>query len=133
MADELGPYRLHRTINVGSIGEVFLAERTGDTVAGQPREAVVVKRLHRELARLPEHVELFREEGRLAQHFSHPNLVKAFDAGATERDHYIAMELVRGPNLLQLRARERPSVAQVLAIVIDVATGLDHVHRDGLV
>src|SRR5690349_3432246 len=62
MAEELGSYRLHRTINVGSIGEVFLAERIGDTAIGRPREPVVVKRLHRELARLPEHVELFREE-----------------------------------------------------------------------
>jgi eukaryotic-like serine/threonine-protein kinase len=131
MMEEFGDYRLHRTINVGSIGEVFLAERLEDTAVGRPREPIVIKRLHRELARLPEHVELFREEGRLAQHFSHPNLVKAFDAGDVGRDHYIAMELVRGPNLLQLRGLERPTVARVVDIVIDIATGLDQVHQAG--
>jgi eukaryotic-like serine/threonine-protein kinase len=133
MAEEFGSYRLHRTIAAGSFSEVFLAERADDTAAGRPRVPLVIKRLHRELARMPEHVELFREEGRLAQRFDHPNLVHAFDAGQVGGDHYIAMELVRGPNLLQLRDLEWPTLPRVLAIVADVAAALDHVHQAGLV
>jgi serine/threonine protein kinase len=106
--ERFGSYALEQTINVGSVGEVFLARWLDRAADGDGQ--FVVKRLHRELARRPAHVELFADEGNVAQRFVHPNLVHAFDAGSIERgrgerDHYIAMDLVRGPNLAQLAAR----------------------------
>jgi serine/threonine-protein kinase len=134
MAEDFGTYRLHRLIAAGSFSEVFLAEAYAETPpADGERRPLVIKRLHRELARLPEHVELFREEGRLAQQLEDRHLVHAFEAGQVGDHHYIAMELVQGPNLAQLLALERPPVARALAIVCEVASGLDHVHRSGLV
>jgi eukaryotic-like serine/threonine-protein kinase len=157
MAEPFGPYQLERTINVGSIGEVFLARRTdGSGTAnsgGEPHGPVVIKRLHRELAHRSVHVQLFVEEGRVARRFRHPNLVHAFDAGAVERsarspdrrrgdstgdppagaDHYIAMELVRGPNLAQLVERAPPSPRAALRIAVDLLGGLEHMHTSGVV
>ncbi|HWM86948.1 MAG TPA: serine/threonine-protein kinase [Kofleriaceae bacterium] len=132
MAEPFGPYRLEQTINVGSIGQVFLARRT-DGDGARSEEPMVVKRLHRELARRPAHVQLFLEEGRMARRFRHQNLVHAFDAGTVERDHYIAMELVRGPNLAQLVERGPVSPRMALRIATDLCSGLEHMHRAGVV
>jgi eukaryotic-like serine/threonine-protein kinase len=133
MAEPFGPYRLERTINVGSIGEVFLAR-------ANESEPIVVKRLHRELARRPAHVQLFLEEGRMARRFRHHNLVHAFDAGTVERDsgtverdHYIAMDLVSGPNLAQLMERGPIAPRGALRIAADLLRGLDHLHESGIV
>ena len=145
--ERFGPYRLEQTINVGSIGEVFLAHgpapEDGDG-AGEGQKALVIKRLHRELARRPAHVELFIEEGRVARRFVHPHLVHAFDAGSVERppedgdgaaaDHYIAMELVRGLNLAQLGARTRtPPARAVLKVGVELCAALEHMHQAGVV
>ncbi|HLU68342.1 MAG TPA: protein kinase, partial [Kofleriaceae bacterium] len=134
--ERLGPYRLEQTINVGSIGEVFLAYRDGDP----PGHAVVVKRLHRELARRPEHVALFVQEGVMARRLEHRNLVRALCAGEVAReaegappDHYIAMDLVRGPNLAQLAERGPVPAAAALRIAVDLCAGLAYMHDSGIV
>ena len=137
--EQLGPYQLIRTINVGSVGQVFLARRARDDSGLTTEDGdVVVKRLHRELARQPIHVDLFRSEGTTAQRFEHPNLVHAFDAGEVTRksgevDHYIAMDLVRGPNLAQLSGRGPVPVAVTVRMAIDLCAGLDHMHQAGVV
>jgi len=133
--ERFGSYELEQTINVGSVGEVFLA-RWSDPARATDR-AFVVKRLHRELARRPAHVELFIEEGRMAQRFAHPNLVHAFDAGSIvrggERDYFIAMDLVRGPNLAQLAERGPVPPRAVQRIAADLCAALGHMHADGVV
>jgi eukaryotic-like serine/threonine-protein kinase len=153
--EPFGPYRLERTINVGSIGEVFLAHRSASDGSAEPAKGmrarrrarkraaraesangdvpIVVKRLHRELARRPIHVQLFLEEGRMARRFQHENLVHAFDAGTVERDHYIAMDLVRGPNLAQLMERGPIAPHAALRIAADLLRGLEHLHGNGIV
>ncbi|HEU5059152.1 MAG TPA: serine/threonine-protein kinase [Kofleriaceae bacterium] len=133
--ERFGSYGLEQTINVGSVGEVFLA-RWLDREGGDGQ--FVIKRLHRELARRPAHVELFVEEGKMAQRFAHPNLVRAFDAGSVERgrgerDHYIAMDLVRGPNLAQLSARGPVPARAIRRIARDLCAALAHVHAAGVV
>lgn len=146
MAEPFGPYWLVQAINVGSIGEVFLAHRTDGKPARRSwrrarrtarakgaREPIVVKRLHRELARRPVHVQMFLEEGRMARQLVHDHLVHAFEAGTVERDHYIAMDLVRGPNLAQLAARGPVRTGAALAIAGDLLRGLAHMHEQGVV
>ena len=137
--ERFGSYALEQTINVGSVGEVFLSRWLDRDQGGDAQ--FVVKRLHRELARRPAHVELFVEEGKMAQRFAHPNLVHAFDAGSVERgrgdrgerDHYIAMDLVRGPNLGQLAARGPVPARAVRRVARDLCAALGHMHAAGVV
>ncbi len=137
--ERFGSYALEQTINVGSVGEVFLSRWLDRDKGGDAQ--FVVKRLHRELARRPAHVELFVEEGKMAQRFAHPNLVHAFDAGSIERsrgergerDHYIAMDLVRGPNLGQLAARGPVPARAVRRVARDLCAALGHMHAAGVV
>jgi serine/threonine protein kinase len=132
--ERFGSYALEQTINVGSVGEVFLA-RWLDPAKDDGQ--FVIKRLHRELARRPAHVELFVDEGHMAQRFAHPNLVHAFDAGSIvrggERDYFIAMDLVRGPNLAQLSSRGPVPARAITRIAGDLCAALAHMHAAGVV
>jgi serine/threonine-protein kinase len=123
--ESLGPYRLTRIIGQGAMSSVFLAE----TESGE----VALKRLHPQLSRYPEQVALFAAEARLARQFSHENLVHAFDAGDVGDHHFIAMELVRGPNLAQSLERSRPSPRTTARIIRSLCRGLSAVHRAGIV
>src|SRR5262245_4942890 len=103
------------------MSSVFLAETDNQEVA--------IKRLHPQLSRRPEQVALFAAEAELARQLSHENLVHAFDAGDVGDQHYIAMELVRGPNLAQSLERSRPSPRTAARIVRSLCRGLSAVHK----
>jgi serine/threonine-protein kinase len=66
--------------------------------------------------------------------FDHPNVVKVYDAGQSDGVWYIVLELIQGQDLSSvLRDRRRLPVADVRAIVEDLAAALDAAHRRGLV
>jgi serine/threonine protein kinase len=126
MADVFGGYRLIRSIAVGGVGEVFHAENEMGPCA--------LKRLHRALARDDVARALFEEEGRLARRFEHPHLVRGLDAGGVGDDElYIALELVRGPNLAQAVATRRPTLERAIRVAVDLCAGLARVHTEGWV
>src|SRR5205814_31407 len=65
---------------------------------------------------------------------SHPNIVTVFDAGVSDDNAYIAMELLKGRDLRQLRQEGwRPSPAQAALIVRRVADALAYAHSKGVV
>jgi eukaryotic-like serine/threonine-protein kinase len=124
--ETFGPYTLVQTIGEGGLSSVYLAR---SETAGE----VALKRLHREIGRRPGQAALFEEEGRLASRFTHQNLVHAFETGAIGPDHYIAMELVRGPNLAQMLETKQPTRRGAARVVRDVCAALEHVHEGGIV
>jgi serine/threonine-protein kinase len=125
MSSRLGPYSLSSLIGQGGVASVFRAEG--------PEGEIAIKRLHPQMARQPDQVALFVAEGELAQRFRHENLVHAMEAGEAEEGRYIAMELVRGPNLAQLCELRPPNRRAAARIVAAICAGLDHLHREGYV
>ena len=80
----------------------------------------------------------FRREGRTAARLSHPNIVQVYDAGEDELDgrevSYIVMEYVPGGDLGKLVEEKGPLSEKELArIGADVASGLAHAHKKGIV
>ena len=63
----------------------------------------------------------------------HRNAVSMFAAGAFRGGHFVAMQLVRGPTLAQLREEGHLEPARALEILGNVATVLDATHRAGIV
>ena len=63
----------------------------------------------------------------------HPNVVSLYAAGPSEHGYFVAMQLVRGRNLAQLLDTRRPTPADLLSVVSDVAAALDSAHRSGIV
>ena len=126
----IGRYALKYQIGQGGLGTVYAAH---DPLLSR---VIAIKTLHVEIA--PEQREsfnaLFLNEARAAAGLSHPNIVTVFDAGISEGHAYIAMALLKGQDLRQLReAGWRPSPAQAAVLVGRVADALAYAHRKGIV
>ena len=120
-----GRYRRIRTIGAGGMARVHLAEdeRLGRLVA--------VKRLH---ADSPHDAALrFEREAKLGASLNHPNLVSIYDIESDGESVLIVMEYVDGETLNDAIGRGPLLARRVAAIVRDVASGLDHAHRHGVV
>jgi len=128
----LGRYRIDRELGRGAMGMVYLGH---DPQLGRQ---VAIKTMA--LAREFEGVELveararFFREAEMAGRLQHRDIVTIYDAGEDQDLAYIAMEFVKGRDLLQhtLPGRLLP-VSDVLQIVARVAQALGYAHSQGVV
>src|SRR4051794_3424502 len=75
----------------------------------------------------------FQREGKIQAGIDHPHIVTVFDSGKTERGFFIAMRLVRGPNLKDLIVARELDAGRALRILTPVADALDAAHQAGLI
>ena len=113
----------------GGMGIVHLAEARGP---GGFEKLVVVKELKRELADDPVYTAMFLDEARLAARLSHRHIVQTNEVGCEGGRYFMALELLEGGSLAQVRAklglRAMPVNigVRVLAAVLDA---LHHAHE----
>jgi len=115
-------FRIDMEIGRGSFGIVYKALQLN------LERMVALKILSDELARDNDFVDNFFREARLAASLSHPNIVQAFDAGATpEGIYYFAMELIEGETLDAriIRAGRVPQETAV-DIALKISRALDY-------
>jgi eukaryotic-like serine/threonine-protein kinase len=92
MENRIGPYRVLRTLGVGGMGEVYLAERAD----AQFEQQVAIKVVHGGALAVGMHSRLKLERQILAQ-LDHPNIAHLLDGGASpDGSAYIVMEYVDG-------------------------------------
>ncbi len=119
----LGDFELLREIGRGGMGVVWEArQRSLD-------RRVAVKLLAPGLTTNPDAVRRLRREAAAAARLAHPSLVKMLGLGQEGETHFLAMELVDG---LPIDQTARPP-HEVAALLAQVADGLDHAHRAGIV
>gem|GEM_PF-4192845 len=132
----IGAYRLLGTLGRGGMGVVHLAERQGPHGFAK---LCAVKELTVDVANDEVHREMFIEEARLAARLRHPNIVETYELGCDEGRWFMAMELLEGASLHDVRTRlgrrlvPARHAARVLASVLDAlayAHALGVVHRD---
>ncbi len=126
----IGRYALKYKIGAGGLGTVYAAH---DPLLSR---LIAIKTLNLEIA--PEEREafnaLFLNEARAAGGLSHPHIVTVFDAGVADNSAYIAMELLKGRDLRQLRQEGwRPTPVQAATIVRRVADALAYAHSKGVI
>jgi hypothetical protein len=95
---------------------------------------VVLKKLRRDLAALPDLAERFEREARAAAAVHHQNVVAVYDCFSWRGDHYIAQEFVDGTDLGAVLARTRrlpPRIAGLVAV--QALRGLEAIHAHGTV
>jgi serine/threonine-protein kinase len=99
------------------------------------KQRFALKVLHGQLAADPRAADRFRREAQLAARLNHPNLVPVVDAGATPDGlTWMVMAYVAGRSLSQVIAEQAPlPTARAGAIVRQLASGLAHMHANGLV
>ena len=130
-ARTLGRFRLLSTLGRGGMGTVYLAD---DPLIGRQ---VAIKEILVDTsagaAELDEQYQRFAHEFRSAGSLSHSNIVTIYDVGQADESYFIAMERVSGESLASLLRRQpQPSHACVISVAQQVAAGLDHAHRCGV-
>jgi serine/threonine-protein kinase len=126
----IGRYALKYRIGEGGLGTVYAAH---DPLLSR---LIAIKTLNLEISaeQRPAFNSLFLNEARAAAGLSHPNIVTVFDAGVSDNNAYIAMELLKGRDLRQLRAEGwRPTPTQAALVVRRVADALAYAHSKGVV
>ncbi len=125
---QLAHFELIEPIGVGGMAAVLRARDT------QLDRLVALKILPPEMANDPENVQRFHQEARSAAKLDHDNIARVFFCGEDQRLHFIAFEFVEGDNLRALLDRRgRLGVAEALRYMLQVATGLSHACRRGVV
>lgn len=127
----IGRFEIESELGRGAMGIVYSAV---DPTLGR-RLAIKTIRLTEltdpnERGRLRER--LFRE-ARSAGLLSHPNIVTVYDVGEEDGAAYIAMEYVDGQPLDRQLLSEPPDAGLVMAILRQIAAGLDYAHSRGVV
>ena len=127
----IGRYALKARIGAGGLGTVYAAH---DPLLSRP---IAIKTLNLEISadERESFNALFLNEARAAGGLSHPHIVTVFDAGISgDNNAYIAMELLKGRDLRQLREEGwRPTPAQAALITRRVADALAYAHSKGVV
>ncbi|MDC0714315.1 protein kinase [Stigmatella sp. ncwal1] len=126
-----GNYVLVRKLAEGGMAEIFLAKLLG---ADGFERNVVIKRMLSHLSSMPDFVDMFRDEARLAARLSHPNIIQIHELGFIEGCYYICMEYLAGEDFSTTlrqagRKRQYTPIPIVLRVLVDAARGLHYAHE----
>ncbi len=122
-------WRVESRIGQGAMGSVFKAK---DLVENAP---VAIKILAPEHCRKPKVLARFEREAELMTTLRHPNIVQIHAHGRRGALPYIAMEFLEGLTLAEVLQQIGGSMglAETVAVVKQVASGLAFLHHHGLV
>ena len=128
----LGRYQIEKELGKGAMGVVYLGK---DPKIGR---VVAIKTMalaqEFEADELAEVKERFFREAETAGRLSHPNIVTIYDAGEEHDLCYIAMELLKGKDLVPFTKPENLlPIEKAVSIVARVADALGYAHRQNIV
>ena len=128
----LGRYQVEKELGKGAMGVVYMGK---DPKIGR---VVAIKTMalsqEFEADELKDVKERFFREAETAGRLSHPNIVTIFDAGEEHDLCYIAMELLKGKDLVPYTKPESLlPVGKVVSIVARVADALGYAHKQNIV
>jgi serine/threonine-protein kinase len=128
----LGRYQVEKELGKGAMGVVYLGK---DPKIGR---VVAIKTMalsqEFEADELAEVKERFFREAETAGRLSHPNIVTIYDAGEEHDLCYIAMELLKGGDLVSFtKAGSLLPPSKVISIVARAAEALGYAHKQGVV
>jgi serine/threonine-protein kinase len=127
-----GKYEVVGRLATGGMADLFLSRQRGpsgfETLA-------VIKRIRPHLAANAEFVRMFLDEARVAATLDHPNIVQIYDVGHVDNEYFIAMEYLRGHNLIEIvRAGAKlgyakPPLEHVVSMLTQSCAGLHYAHE----
>ena len=123
-----GRYELLELIGVGGMADIYRARDI------QEDRIVAVKILKTEFAGSDEFLRRFRNESKAIALLSHPNIVKIYDVGFTDKVQFIVMEYVDGITLTDYI--EQQGVLKwrdAVHFTIQILRALQHAHDRGIV
>jgi serine/threonine-protein kinase len=123
-----GRYEITELIGQGGMANVYKAVDVLDN------RVVAVKILKREFSESDEFLRRFRNESKAIAVLSHPNIVKIYDMGFSEKLQYIVMEYIDGITLKEYIDSERVlNWKDAVHFIIQILRALQHAHNRGIV
>ncbi|MBO7395562.1 MAG: Stk1 family PASTA domain-containing Ser/Thr kinase [Ruminococcus sp.] len=123
-----GRYERTELIGVGGMAEVYKGVDVIDN------KAVAIKILKKEYAENEEFLRRFRNESKAVAVLSHPNIVKIYDMGFSDKLQYIVMEYIDGITLKEYIEEEKILTwKDTVHFVIQILRALQHAHDKGIV
>lgn len=123
-----GRYEITELIGMGGMADVYKAEDIVD------KKVVAVKILKKEYADNEDFVRRFRNESKAIAVLSHPNIVKIYDVGFTDKMQFIVMEYIDGITLKEFM--EQQGVLKwkdAVYFITQILRALQHAHDRGIV
>ncbi|OFZ67047.1 MAG: serine/threonine protein kinase [Betaproteobacteria bacterium RBG_16_56_24] len=128
----LGRYEIEKELGKGAMGVVYFGKdpKIGRTVAIK----TMALAQEFEADELKEVKERFFREAETAGRLNHPNIVSIYDAGEEHDLAYIAMEFLKGKDLVPFtKADNLLPLPKVMSIIARVADALDYAHKQNVV
>jgi serine/threonine protein kinase len=126
--EQIGKYRILSKIGQGGMGVVYKA------LDPKIERVLAVKIISARLDTEPELRSRFRQEARSAAQLSHKNIITIFEYDEEDGLAYLAMEFLDGEDLkTKISNRQWMPLEQKLRIMKEVAEGLSHAHRMGVI
>ncbi|MGN0621153.1 MAG: Stk1 family PASTA domain-containing Ser/Thr kinase [Porcipelethomonas sp.] len=123
-----GRYEITELIGEGGMADVYKAV---DVIDGKE---VAVKILKKEFAESEEFLRRFRNESKAIAVLSHPNIVKIYDVGFSEKIQFIVMEYIDGITLKEYMESEQVlNWKDSVHFVTQILRALQHAHERGIV
>jgi serine/threonine protein kinase len=124
----IGKFKLLERVGVGGMGQVFLCEHMF------MKKRLAVKVLPPAKADQPAALGRFYREARAAGSLDHPNVVRTHDIDQDGNLHFIVMDYIDGPNLLDVVKKLGPmDVRRAISYIRQTAAGLDYAFRNSII
>ncbi len=123
-----GRYEITELIGEGGMADVYKGVDVVDN------KTIAIKILKKEFAESEEFLRRFRNESKAIAVLSHPNIVKIYDVGFSDKIQYIVMEYIDGITLKEYIENERVlSWKDAVHFVTQILRALQHAHERGIV
>lgn len=123
-----GRYELTDLVGEGGMANVYRASDVLDN------RVVAVKILKNEYSESEEFQRRFRDESKAIAMMSHPNIVKIYDMGFSDKMQYIVMEYIDGITLKDYIDSEHVlNWKDAVHLVVQILRALQHAHNRGIV
>jgi len=121
---KLGRYEIRAHIGTGGMGQVYLAQDTGEL-----GRTVAIKILPAGVAADPKWMQRFIREARTVSSLNHPNVLTVYEFGVHDSTRFLAMEFVDGVTLREHLNGKRLNLHEVLDVAIQIAAALNAAHE----
>jgi serine phosphatase RsbU (regulator of sigma subunit)/tRNA A-37 threonylcarbamoyl transferase component Bud32 len=127
LPEKIGPYKIEALLDKGGMSYLYLASHPEK---GAP---LTIKVLSQKFMSHPEIVQRFLNEAEIISMTDHPHIIKMISHGEWEGGLYIAMEYIEGISLRKYLLQTPLSLKRALAIILDIAYALCHLHTHGVI
>jgi len=124
----IGKYIINEILDQGGWSIVYKG------VHGVLNFPVAIKMLKHHMSMDTEFSEKFRYEAKTIARLNHPNIVKVYDIEERYRTLFIMMEFLEGCSLeYLLKNMPKLSLSKMLDIILQVCSGLEYAHKQGII